>query len=168
MEKVKKAIVYIWIFGLLIAMYSAEAWSYTYLRKHGSEHPKENMIFGILLLAFLIPFAIILIVNKIKNKDKPKQKAEFSWRSMGVAAMIIGSHDFLQSRAMDMVNTARNIPTAPNIDSAVTGIIRLYVIYFSVMVVLLFITGFAENKLKGKNTSFVEKEMEAELNETDK
>ena len=72
MEKVKKAIVYIWIFGLLIAMYSAEAWSYTYLRQYGSEHPKENMIFGILILAFLIPFAIILIVNKIKNKDKKR------------------------------------------------------------------------------------------------
>ena len=168
MQKFKKAIVYIWIFGLLIAMYTAEAWSYTYLRQHGSEHPKENMIFGILLLAFFIPFAILLIVNKFKSKDKPKQKAEFSWRSLGITAVILGSHDFLQSRAMNMVNTARNIPTAPNIDSAVTGIIRLYAIYFSVMVLLLFITGFAENKLKGKNTSFVESELEAELNETDK
>ena len=168
MEKVKKAIVYIWIFGILITMYSAEAWSYTYLRQYGSEHPKENMIFGILLLAFLIPFAIILIVNKIKNKDKPKQKVEFTWSGLATAFIICGGHDFLQSRAMKIVNAARNIPTAPNIDSAVTGIIRLYVIYFSVMVVLLFITGFAENNLKGKNTSFVEKEMEAELNETDK
>ena len=73
MEKVKKAIVYIWIFGLLIAMYSAEAWSYTYLRQYGSEHPKENLIFAILILAFLIPFAIILIVNKFKNKESSPQ-----------------------------------------------------------------------------------------------
>ena len=148
MEKVKKAIVYIWIFGILITMYSAEAWSYTYLRQYGSEHPKENMIFGILLLAFLIPFAIILIVNKIKNKDKPKQKAEFSWRSMGIAAMIIGSHDFLQSRAMKIVNAARAVPTAINIDNAKTDIITLYAVYFIALTVFCIVADFFEKKYK--------------------
>ncbi|MBQ3008777.1 MAG: hypothetical protein IJN77_05390 [Oscillospiraceae bacterium] len=148
MEKVKKAIVYIWIFGLLIAMYSAEAWSYTYLRQHGSEHPKENMIFGILLLAFLIPFAILLIVNKFKNKDKPKQKIEFTWSGLATAFIICGGHDFLQSRAMNMVNTARAAPTAVNIENAKTDIITLYAVYFIALTVFCIVADFFEKKYK--------------------
>ena len=148
MEKVKKAIVYIWIFGLLIAMYSAEAWSYTYLRQHGSEHPKENMIFGILLLAFLIPFAILLIVNKFKNKDKPKQKIEFTWSGLATAFIICGGHDFLQSRAMNMVNTARATPTAVNIENAKTDIITLYAVYFIALTVFCIVADFFEKKYK--------------------
>lgn len=148
MEKMKKAIVYIWIFGLLIAMYTAEAWSYTYLRQHGSEHPKENMIFGILLLAFLIPFAILLIVNKFKNKDKPKQKIEFTWSGLATAFIICGGHDFLQSRAMNMVNTARAAPTAVNIENAKTDIITLYAVYFIALTVFCIVADFFEKKYK--------------------
>lgn len=148
MEKVKKAIVYIWIFGLLIAMYSAEAWSYTYLRQHGSEHPKENMIFGILILAFLIPFAIILIVNKIKNKDKPKQKVEFTWSGLATTFIICGGHDFLQNRAMKIVNAARAAPTAINIENAKTDIITLYAVYFIALTVCCIVADFFEKKYK--------------------
>ena len=148
MEKVKKAIVYIWIFGLLIAMYSAEAWSYTYLRQYGSEHPKENMIFGILLLAFLIPFAIILIVNKFKNKDKPKQKVEFTWSGLATAFIICGGHDFLQNRAMKIVNAARAAPTAVNIENAKTDIITLYAVYFIALTVFCIVADFFEKKYK--------------------
>ena len=148
MEKVKKAIVYIWIFGLLIAMYSAEAWSYTYLRQYGSEHPKENLIFAILILAFLIPFAIILIVNKFKNKDKPKQKVELTWSGLATTFIICGGHDFLQSRAMDMVNSARAASTAVNIENAKTDIITLYAVYFISLTVFCIVADFFEKKYK--------------------
>ena len=150
MEKLKKAIVYIWIFGLLIVMYSAEAWSYTYLRQYGSEHPKENLIFGILLLAFLIPFAIILIVNKIKNKDKPKQKVEFTWSGLAITFIICGGHDFLQNRAMKIVNATRAAPTAVNIENAKTDIITLYAVAFLV-ISIGFIVGEVINKKSKKS-----------------
>ena len=148
MNKIKKVLVYIWIFGLLIAMYSEEAWSYTYMRQHGSEHPKENLIFGILLLAFIIPFVILLTVNKIKNKDKPKQKAEFTWSRLATAFIICGGHDFLQSRAMNIVNGARAMPTATNIDNAKMDIITLYVVYFAVLTVCCIIADVFERKYK--------------------
>ena len=148
MEKVKKAIVYIWIFGLLIAMYSAEAWSYTYMRQYGSEHPKENLIFAILILAFLIPFAIILIVNKFKNKDKPKQKVELTWSGLATTFIICGGHDFLQSRAMDMVNSARAASTAVNIENAKTDIITLYAVYFIALTFFCIVADFFEKKYK--------------------
>ena len=148
MEKVKKAIVYIWIFGLLIAMYSAEAWSYTYLRQYGSEHPKENLIFAILILAFLIPFAIILIVNKIKNKDKPKQKVEFTWSGLAITFIICGGHDFLQSRAMKIVNATHAAPTVVNIENAKTDIITLYAVYFISLTVFCIVADFFEKKYK--------------------
>ena len=148
MEKVKKAIVYIWIFGLLIAMYSAEAWSYTYLRKHGSEHPKENLVFAILILAFLIPFAIILIVNKFKNKDKPKQKVELTWSGLATTFIICGGHDFLQNRAMKIVNATHAAPTVVNIENAKTDIITLYAVYFISLTVFCIVADFFEKKYK--------------------
>lgn len=148
MEKVKKAIVYIWIFGLLIAMYSAEAWSYTYLRQYGSEHPKENLIFAILILAFLIPFAIILIVNKFKNKDKPKQKVELTWSGLATTFIICGGHDFLQNRAMKIVNATRAAPTVVNIENAKTDIITLYAVYFISLTVFCIVADFFEKKYK--------------------
>ena len=140
MEKVKKAIVYIWIFGLLIAMYSAEAWSYTYLRQYGSEHPKENLIFAILILAFLIPFAIILIVNKFKNKDKPKQKVELTWSGLATTFIICG--------AMKIVNATRAAPTVVNIENAKTDIITLYAVYFISLTVFCIVADFFEKKYK--------------------
>lgn len=148
MEKVKKAIVYIWIFGLLIAMYSAEAWSYTYLRQYGSEHPKENLIFAILILAFLIPFAIILIVNKFKNKDKPKQKVELTWSGLATTFIICGGHDFLQNRAMKIVNATHAAPTVVNIENAKTDIITLYAVYFISLTVFCIVADFFEKKYK--------------------
>lgn len=168
MEKIKWIIVYIWLSGFLVIAYSAEAWSYIYMRQHGSEHPKENLIFTIILLLFIIPIAVILILNTFRNSDKPKQQAEFSWSGLALSVFVLGGHDFLQNRAMNMVNSARAIPNAVNIDNAVNGIIRLYIIYFSIMVGLLFITNFAEKKLKNKNASFVENELESELNEINK
>lgn len=148
MEKVKKAIVYIWIFGLLIAMYSAEAWSYTYLRQYGSEHPKENLIFAILILAFLIPFAIILIVNKFKNKDKPKQKVELTWSGLATTFIICGGHDFLQNRAMKIVNATHAALTVVNIENAKTDIITLYAVYFISLTVFCIVADFFEKKYK--------------------
>ena len=148
MEKVKKAIVYIWIFGLLIAMYSAEAWSYTYLRQYGSEHPKENLIFAILILAFLIPFAIILIVNKFKNKDKPKQKVELTWSGLATTFIICGGHDFLQNRSMKIVNATHAALTVVNIENAKTDIITLYAVYFISLTVFCIVADFFEKKYK--------------------
>ncbi len=168
MEKIKKIIVYIWLFSFIVIAYSSEAWSYIYLRQHGSEHPKENLILTVILLFFIVPVAVILILHTFRNRGKPKQQTEFSWTGLALSAFVVGGHDFLQNRAMKIVNTARNMPTTANIDSAVTGIIKLYTIYFLIMVALCFISDFAENKLKHKNTSFAEKEMETELNETDK
>ena len=129
-------------------MYSAEAWSYTYLRQYGSEHPKENFIFTILILAFLIPFAIILIVNKIKNKDKPKQKAEFTWSGLATTFIICGGHDFLKSCAMNIVNATRAAPTAVNIENAKTDIITLYAVYFISLTVFCIVADFFEKKYK--------------------
>ena len=81
-------------------------------------------------------------------QDKPKQKVEFTWSGLAITFIICGGHDFLQNRAMKIVNATRAAPTAINIDNAKIDIITLYAVYFIALTVFCIVTDFFEKKYK--------------------
>lgn len=153
MDKLKKIILYLWLIIGLFVLYAIEAWEYIYLRQHGSEHPNENLIMGCMLLIYITPIIIALIIHTVKNKGKAKENSAFSWESFAIAAFVTFGHDFLQNHALQIVNTARALPTQANIDSAVADIITLYVTGFVIIMAVGAVLEYIDRKKKKAATA---------------